>query len=182
MTASVSPPTHHGGVAILVRQKATGPAPNGNGTTVELTTVDEVLLENGRTLYQCAFPGQACWVTYDRPQSVISHQSTHSPVRVAERLLAEKAAQHENRSRGATAARAGIRERRQRVLENGLAATLLAEAEELEKRAQMLRAAAMRANELERATPTVTAEELTKLRADADELAKLRAILNGARS
>lgn len=165
------------GQAVIARQKATAAAPNGSGQTVEMTTVDRVLLADGREVFQCAFPHVACDSWYEKVQSVVSHQTAHS----LKTLARAREAQHERRSAGAQVGRDRIRARRQMVLENGLAASLNAEAEKLEAQARMLRACAARANQLERAVPQVTTEELAQLRQDSADLAALQGLLNRGR-
>lgn len=165
------------GQEVITRQKATALAPNGSGQTVEMSTVDRVLLADGREVFQCAFPRVGCDAWYERVQSVVSHQTAHS----LKTLAARQEAQRERRSAGVAIGRDRMRARRQTVIENGLAATLNAEAEKLEAQARMLRACAARANQLERAVPDVSPEELAKLREAADELEQVRKVIGGGK-
>lgn len=80
------PLTEVDGVKIVERARARTATPVTGNKPVEVSTVDEILLENGDVKYICAYPNVDCeWVGVST-QSVVSHQVKHSPKREAVRL------------------------------------------------------------------------------------------------
>ncbi len=80
------------GQAVIARQKATT-VMNGamnDGEAVTLTMVDECLLADGRTVYQCAHAKRPCAKWDVNPRSINSHLRTHSDRVELKRVLAEK--------------------------------------------------------------------------------------------
>lgn len=112
------------GVAVIAREPATADEASNDAVLANaknaFRTVERILLEDERTLYQCMHPNDLnCVYTKDNIKSVIAHQKMHSSATEARRLAAqlaeieEKQAQtRRNRSDGS---RKGHEARRQRV-------------------------------------------------------------------
>jgi len=158
---------------VVDRTRARMPAANGSGGMVEVSTVDEVLLDDGAVLYQCAYPDAGCDWASSRVKSVVAHQRAHSPkiaIRRQNQAAAERLeAQRVSQRRGVEAQA----RRRDEITSRGVAQTIRDVAETLTEVGKTLRLAA----QLIGASDEVTSDELARLRADAAELAKLRAIL-----
>ena len=74
------------GVPVVARQKACMVTPSSNGVAVEHRDIDECLLEDGRTVYQCAHRNEFCNKWWGKPESVRAHAKTHADRMVAKRL------------------------------------------------------------------------------------------------
>lgn len=70
------------GVRVIARQPAMLAGPNSNGVKAAIRGVDEVLLENNRTLFQCT-RSEFCDYVADRPESVRAHLPVHGTTRRA---------------------------------------------------------------------------------------------------
>jgi len=85
---------HINGTKVIARQLMTHVTPISNGKAVPMTYVDEVLLDDGTTTYQCVHPDETeVWVNVN-PISVRAHLGAHSDKkarRLAEKKLAEQA-------------------------------------------------------------------------------------------
>ena len=85
---------HINGVKVIARQLMTHVTPISNGKAVPMTYVDEVLLDDGTTIYQCVHPDETeVWVNANAI-SVRAHLGAHSDKkarRAAEKKLAEQA-------------------------------------------------------------------------------------------
>ena len=85
---------HINGVKVIARQLMTHVTPISNGKAVPMTYVDEVLLDDGTTTYQCVHPDETeIWVNANAI-SVRAHLAAHSDKkarRAAEKKLAEQA-------------------------------------------------------------------------------------------
>lgn len=88
------------GVVVVARQKATCNTPVTNGDAT-LSTVEELLLADERTVFQCAHPdGPDCNASFDNATSALAHQSTHSARRKAAKLERELAERKQRRIDG----------------------------------------------------------------------------------
>ena len=90
MSAPKFDPTQVNGVAVITRQPATREGTGlTEGQTITLSTVDEVLLADDTTVFQCVYPGNGCGMVSDNHRSIVSHQRTHAPRMEAKRLAAQ---------------------------------------------------------------------------------------------
>jgi hypothetical protein len=76
-------------VRVVARQKARMVTPGSKGIPVEHRDIDEVLLEDERTVFQCAHRNGQCDKYWDKPESVRAHVKTHADRMTAKRALAE---------------------------------------------------------------------------------------------
>lgn len=87
------------GVKVIARQKATiAVGFKEDGVTGTAQDVDAVLLEDGRTVYQCVARTGGCGNTWDNPRSVTAHLRSHQGVTAQKRVqreLDEVAAENE---------------------------------------------------------------------------------------
>jgi hypothetical protein len=151
------------GVPVVTRAGATQTTPL-NHQPVALTGVDEVLLMDDRTVYQCVMDPVTCTQWFTKVTSARAHMAKHSQKRVARRLTTKRDAETQRRVVGRTE---GAKDRANRILVvegDGLGSWLREEATALEERARYLRAAAVVADRLGSATVNVTPDELTALR------------------
>ena len=76
-----TPGTHEeiGGVKIALRETAQMPVPGDPSKKAPIKTVDLVILEDERELYQCVYPETDCYLGFTGIKSATSHQRIHSP-------------------------------------------------------------------------------------------------------
>lgn len=82
------------GKTVLAREAVTHVTPVSGGNPVPLTGVHKILLDDETVLYQCVHAAFGCGKTFDSPQGVRGHLSSHSPARAKfEQLRQETVAQ-----------------------------------------------------------------------------------------
>lgn len=78
------------GVKVVTRNKATiAVGFHDSGTTGTAQDVDEVLLEDGRVVFQCVARTGGCGKTWDSPRSVTAHLRSHQGVVAQKRVQQE---------------------------------------------------------------------------------------------
>lgn len=163
---------HH----VVERAPATWRSGITGNVTSKVSTVDEVLLDDGRVRFVCVYPDTACEYHDQTVRSVIAHQRAHSAKIVLRKQRAERA------ERAATTAanrRISSENQQQRLAEIsrvGVAQTLRDVADMYVEAARTLRLAArlVRAEDVDAVSP----EELAQLRVDSAALQQLRSVLN----
>lgn len=181
-SASTNPapayPTHVDGIEIVAREQATNFIQAAQAHR-PVKNLHKVLLADGRELIQCVHP-DACWKTYGNVAGGIAHLQVHSSEKKVRVQEAKDAAERERRSNGIREGHAAKQERVDAIETITLSEALKREADSLETRALWLRSMAVVATRLERAQQLnlgVTPEELTRLRADAQQFQQLRNLL-----
>lgn len=155
------------GVAVVARATAQVATPLTKGVPADVKGVDEVLLADERTVYQCVqVPVTECGLFFETAISARAHLVKHSAKRELARQRTAEAEEAARRSNGTKAGHDARQQRIKTIREKSLAATLIELATELESQAMLLRAAAQVAKECE-ATPAVSSEELKALRGKA---------------
>jgi hypothetical protein len=104
---------------VITRQKARGINPLNHSEMVTLPTVDELLLNTGDSVYQCAHPNRGdCRKVFRATTSVTAHQRSHGSKTLARqaakelaKVQAEKSAEFARRSNGVTTANEAKRNR-----------------------------------------------------------------------
>lgn len=167
------------GVKVTDRTTAKLATPLTNGEAREVAGVDEIMLEDGRVLYQCV-RSAFCAKTYDTPLSARAHLTAHGTVRRAAKADKARRIAEDSRAVKSMASQIGHEVRRQRVAllvgDETRAAWLTELASQMEAAAPMLRELARHKIEV----PTLIGEdELAELRAKA---AKWDAFLEMTRS
>lgn len=176
MTATPATPVEIGpvnrdlvdGVAVTDRTPAKLTTPMTNGKLREMAGVDEIMLEDGRVLYQCV-RSAFCAKTFETPLSARAHLTAHGGVRRAARD--DKARRQVNNVAAVKsfASQVGHEARRQRTTlligDETRAAWLVELADQLEAAVPILRQLAR--HKVEAPAPLVSEEELAELRAKA---------------
>lgn len=155
------------GVKVTDRTPAKLATPMTNGTPREVAGVDEIMLEDGRVIYQCV-RSEFCSKVFETALSARAHLTAHGTVRRAAKADKARRAVDSNRSAKAAASQIGHEIRRQRVAllvgDETRAAWLMELAAQMEAAVPVLRELARHKIEV----PTlVTDEELAKLRSKA---------------
>jgi len=85
--------TQVNGLKVESRESATMDAPGGDGSKLVVKSVDVLLLEDGRIIYQCVHKNDAnCEYTAENVKSVTAHQRKHGDAKIAREALATAAA------------------------------------------------------------------------------------------
>lgn len=106
------------GVKVIVRQRARIATPISKDVPVEHKEIDECLMEDGTTLFQCASEHEECDYVSDNPVSVRSHMTRHggkararraesNAVALLERTQALEAELEERKRRRSAGSKAG---------------------------------------------------------------------------
>jgi hypothetical protein len=156
------------GVKVTDRTPAKLPTPLTNGKLRVVAGVDEIMLEDGRVLYQCV-RSAFCAKTFETPLSARAHLTAHGGVRRAAREDKARRAAGTDRAAKSMAGQIGAETRRQRVAlligDETRAAWLVELADQLEAAVPLLRELAR--HKVEAPAPPVDEAELAELRTKA---------------
>lgn len=168
------------GVKVEARKPAEGIAPDGLSMS-EIKTVDEILLTDGRVLYQCVYPVYGCGKTFETPRSVTAHQRMHggkTRARAAEKQLAQiDANKRSAKQRRIDGAAKGLATKRSRAQVDNVAMTRIAVIDELGIAGDMVREGLARLESAVHAALTIAPEIDPKILEKATKYDQMRGLL-----